>query len=139
MTSEIAATICKPEAFFIPGVFGNLFAVYIPPHEEKYAGDNVLIIPPFAEEMMRVRRMMSLQARKLSSMAAAAAVPTSTGVTAAGSVAGLAAVIQCIDTRGRLVRSLDTRLLYGSRGKRAKSGLRFSRNASRPSFASSLI
>ena len=45
------------------------------------------------------------------------AVPTSTGATAAGSVRTRAAMIQ--------MRTLDTRP-YGRRGKREKSGARFS-------------
>jgi exosortase A-associated hydrolase 2 len=59
---------CNLQAFFLPGVAGKLFAVYIPPNRDRDAGENVLVVPPFAEEMTRVRRMVNLQARRLSSI-----------------------------------------------------------------------
>ena len=58
----------------------------------------------------------------------ASEVPTSTGATDAGSVRTRAAITQM-----RTALTAQARL-----GKRAKSGLRFSRYASRPSCASSL-
>jgi len=66
--SDYQATPSQPEAFFLQGVAGKLLAVYIPPDRNKSVGENILIVPPFAEEMMRVRRMVSLQARRLSSI-----------------------------------------------------------------------
>ena len=56
-------------------------------------------------------------------------MPTSTGATAAGSVRTRAAITQ-------MRTALPAR--YARLGKREKSGLRFSRYASRPSCASSL-
>ena len=58
----------KLETFFLPGVAGNLFAIYVPPDRAFTQGKSVLIVPPFAEEMTRSRRMVSFQARRLSSV-----------------------------------------------------------------------
>lgn len=68
MSSDADSALCTPEAFFLPGVAGRIYAVYFPPNRYKSTGESVLVVPPFAEEMMRVRRMMSLQARKLSAI-----------------------------------------------------------------------
>ncbi len=50
---------------FISGVAGKLFVLEFVP-ESPIAG-TVLVIPPFAEEMNRSRRMLNLQARQLAS------------------------------------------------------------------------
>lgn len=52
------------EAFFLPGVSGNLFALY---HSPAYPDKQrcVLVVPPFAEELNKSRRMLNLQARCL--------------------------------------------------------------------------
>ena len=65
--------------------------------------------------------------------------PTSTGPTAAGSVAGLAASSQIRAVEGTGVAVTFGRSAQGRRGKREKSGLRFSRNAWLPSCASSVV
>ena len=62
-------------------------------------------------------------------------MPTSTGTTAAGSVAGRAASSQ---TRGPLTATAAALTAHGNRGYFEKSGLRFSRNAFLPSLASSV-
>lgn len=56
------------EVFFLPGISGNLYAMYTPAHPDRSINETVIIIPPFAGEMNRARRMMSLQARHLSDM-----------------------------------------------------------------------
>lgn len=51
--------------FFLPGTTGRLFAIY---HSWRPAADNAInfvYVPPFAEEMNRSRRMVSVQAREL--------------------------------------------------------------------------
>jgi hypothetical protein len=67
----------------------------------------------------------------------ASAVPTSTGASPTGRVFGRAAISQMRTTLGVAVPVLMRRA-YGRRGKREKSGARFSRKAVRPSAASSL-
>lgn len=52
-------------AFFIPGAAGKLFALYHAPRDgASYRGD-VILLPPFAEEMNKSRHMLALQARAL--------------------------------------------------------------------------
>ena len=67
----------------------------------------------------------------------AEAVPTTTGTTAAHSVAGRAASSHVETNPGR-TESVRTAIGYGSRGNFEKSGVRFSTKALRPSFASSV-
>ena len=52
------------EAFFLPGTSGNLFSLYHPPSNQNQQRC-VLVVPPFAEEMNKSRRMLSLQASSL--------------------------------------------------------------------------
>jgi len=52
------------EACFLQGVAGPIFAIYFPPHGAS-AERAVILLPPFAEEMNRSRRMLVLQARRL--------------------------------------------------------------------------
>ncbi|HKE45076.1 MAG TPA: hydrolase 2, exosortase A system-associated [Steroidobacteraceae bacterium] len=51
------------EAFFLPGDHGDLHAVLYRPPARARGG--VLFFPPFAEEMNRSRRMITLQAREM--------------------------------------------------------------------------
>ncbi len=53
-----------PEPLFLPGSAGALFALYIPAEQRGDRG--VVLLPPFAEEMNRARRMLRLQAAALS-------------------------------------------------------------------------
>jgi exosortase A-associated hydrolase 2 len=51
------------EPFFLRGVAGRLFCLYVAPRSA--ASQGVLFVPPFAEEMNRCRRQVVLQAREL--------------------------------------------------------------------------
>lgn len=55
----------KGDAFFLSGVAGQIFALYYPPIDPPAQRLDVLLIPPFAEEMNRSRRMFALLARQL--------------------------------------------------------------------------
>ena len=66
--------------------------------------------------------------------ASAAPSPTTTPLSAAGSVAGRMASSQIRNVDGRVVGGR-----HGRRGNREKSGLRFSRKAVEPSCASSVV
>lgn len=52
--------------FFLPGITGDLLACYHPPENPVPGRTDVLLIPPFAEEMNKSRRMYSLLAQRLS-------------------------------------------------------------------------
>lgn len=52
------------EPCFLQGGAGPIFAIYFPP-QGATAARAVVLVPPFAEEMNRSRRMLSLQARQL--------------------------------------------------------------------------
>jgi alpha/beta superfamily hydrolase len=52
-----------PEPHFIAGHGGQLFALHFP--SEKPSGRALLVLPPFAEELNKTRRMLSLAARAL--------------------------------------------------------------------------
>ena len=54
------------QPFFLQGSAGRLFAVYTPAADGCQHGHDVLVVPPFAEEMNRSRRMTSALARRLS-------------------------------------------------------------------------
>ena len=56
------------EPFFIEGKSGPLFAIYHSPGEQQDRRADIILVPPFAEEMNRCRRMMYLQARALSAV-----------------------------------------------------------------------
>ncbi len=58
-----AAAVVKPHAFVLPGSRGGLCALYFAPQRDVPAKGDVLVVPPFAEEMNRCRAMVSLQAR----------------------------------------------------------------------------
>ncbi len=56
------------QPFHLDGPSGRLFAIYhapAGPDRDPDSGANVIVVPPFAEEMNRSRRMMALQARAL--------------------------------------------------------------------------
>jgi exosortase A-associated hydrolase 2 len=57
-----------PKPFFMAGAADELFAVHYPPSAGVAAGDGVLFIPPFAEEMNKCRRMCAIMARHLSTL-----------------------------------------------------------------------
>lgn len=52
-----------PRPFILQGSRGGLCAVYFAPHDGTSPRGDVLVVPPFAEEMNRCRAMVSLQAR----------------------------------------------------------------------------
>jgi len=49
--------------FYLRGTGGHLLAVYYPPLAAPHPSGDVLVVPPFAEEMNRCRAMVSMQAR----------------------------------------------------------------------------
>ncbi|MBS0446991.1 MAG: hydrolase 1, exosortase A system-associated [Proteobacteria bacterium] len=57
-----------PRPFLLQGSRGALFAVYFPPAGTPHPAGDVLVVPPFAEEMNRCRAMLSLQARALAAI-----------------------------------------------------------------------
>jgi len=56
------------EPFFLSSPHGRLFSVYFPPSLRKPPLGGVLFVPPFAEELNKARRQMSLQARALAGL-----------------------------------------------------------------------
>ena len=48
-----AAAVVKPHAFVLPGSRGGLCALYFAPQRGVPAKGDVLVVPPFAEEMNR--------------------------------------------------------------------------------------
>ncbi len=56
------------DAFFIPGEAGQLLAIYTSPSKSCDLTENIVVVPAFSEEMNRARRMVSLQARRLSTI-----------------------------------------------------------------------
>lgn len=64
-----------PDPHFIEGPSGPLFTVtYAPPGADQSAHAGALILPPFAEEMNRSRRMMALLGRALAARGIVATV-----------------------------------------------------------------
>jgi len=57
--------MAPPTGFFLPGVRGNLFAVYYPPAESAGAGEDVLYVHPFANEMFASRNVITALCREL--------------------------------------------------------------------------
>ncbi len=53
------------EAFFLPSQSGQLFAIYYPPIDPLVNRLDVLLVPPFAEEMNKSRRMFAMLAEQL--------------------------------------------------------------------------
>ncbi len=62
------------EPFFLDGRAGRLFSVYYRPEPARSECTGLVFVPPFAEEMNRTRRMVSLQARELASLGVAVLV-----------------------------------------------------------------
>ncbi|MDT8383066.1 MAG: hydrolase 2, exosortase A system-associated [Gammaproteobacteria bacterium] len=60
------AAVLSP--FFLPGSAGQLFSLYFRPGQEGHPEHFILLFPPFAEELNKARRMLSLQARKFAAM-----------------------------------------------------------------------
>lgn len=60
------AAVLSP--FFLSGSAGNLFSLYFKPGQEEPPEHVILLFPPFAEELNKARRMISLQARKFAAM-----------------------------------------------------------------------
>jgi exosortase A-associated hydrolase 2 len=52
--------------FFLTGTAGKIYSIYHPARIAVTQRRDLLIVPPFAEEMNRSRRMLALQARALS-------------------------------------------------------------------------
>lgn len=63
------------EPFFLPSYAGNIFCVYFPPNIATDTGKDLLFFPPFAEELNKSRRMVSLQARALSRLGFGVLIP----------------------------------------------------------------
>lgn len=57
-------TAAAPSAFVLDGSRGGLCAMYFQPRPGVPIRGDVLVVPPFAEEMNRCRAMVSLQARE---------------------------------------------------------------------------
>ena len=66
MTRADPNVVHKP--FFLPGSSGRLFALHMQPVDTGPPSRGVLFFPPFAEEMNKSRRMVSLQARRVAAM-----------------------------------------------------------------------
>lgn len=58
------STDAPAQAFYLRGSAGNLFAIYHPASNPEKQRHDVILLPPFAEEMNKSRRMLSLQARE---------------------------------------------------------------------------
>ena len=58
------------EPLFLPGSAGTLFGLYVPAKQPSDRG--VVLVPPFAEEMNRARRMLRAQAAALAAAGTAA-------------------------------------------------------------------
>ena len=61
----IGAPCPGPRPFLLNGSRGNLLATYFAPCGEPHPAGDILVVPPFAEEMNRCRAMVALQARAL--------------------------------------------------------------------------
>lgn len=62
-------TTTPAQPFFFAGPAGDLFALYYPPHTPtSRSRHDVVLVPPFAEEMNKSRRMLALQARALNAL-----------------------------------------------------------------------
>lgn len=54
--------------FFLQCEAGDIFCIYYPPNNRREKNEDVLLIPPFAEEMNKSRKMFAMQARLLNSL-----------------------------------------------------------------------
>ena len=61
----ISAPFPGPRPFLLNGSRGSLLATYFAPCAEPHPAGDILVVPPFAEEMNRCRAMVALQARAL--------------------------------------------------------------------------
>ena len=61
------------EPHFLPATPGQRFCLYYPPLRAEKPQRGVVYVPPFAEEMNKVRRMAALQARRLAALGVAVA------------------------------------------------------------------
>jgi exosortase A-associated hydrolase 2 len=66
--------VASAKVFYLPGQGGELFVCYYPPSTESGTKGHVVFVPPFAEEMNHSRRMISIQARRLSEIGYGAVV-----------------------------------------------------------------
>jgi len=66
VTTADPGLVHKP--FFLPGSAGKLFALHLRPAGPEVPSKGILFFPPFAEEMNKSRRMVSLQARRMVAM-----------------------------------------------------------------------
>jgi exosortase A-associated hydrolase 2 len=64
----IAAVRTPAEPIFLKGGAGRLFAIYHNAIVGVPSGGAVLLVPPFAEEMNKSRRMLAMMARRMSAM-----------------------------------------------------------------------
>jgi len=55
----------KMDPFFLSSVAGKIFVAYHPADAKQSFSDDVIIVPPFAEEMNKSRRMVSMLAARL--------------------------------------------------------------------------
>lgn len=62
------------QVLFLPGVAGALFTRYRPPRRGARHNLNILVVPPFAEEMNKSRRMFTLLAQRLSEIGVGTAI-----------------------------------------------------------------
>lgn len=60
------SAVKKP--FFLTGSFGDIFCSFIMPSDNKAVTRAVVFFPPFAEEMNKSRRMVTLQAERLANL-----------------------------------------------------------------------
>lgn len=60
-----AVPVAIQRPFFLPGEPGRLFAIYHQPLGDAPPWGNVLVVPPFNEEMNRCRSLVTLQAQAL--------------------------------------------------------------------------
>ena len=63
--SGAATADSDPHVFLLDGSRGALFAAYFAPTGTPHPAGDILVVPPFAEEMNRCRAMVTLQARAL--------------------------------------------------------------------------
>lgn len=109
-----------PLAFMLQGSRGGLCALYYPPRAGVVPRGDMLVVPPFAEEMNRCRAMVSMQARALADQGVGTLVldPHGTGDSAGDFVDATWA--QWRDDLGRGIGWLDAH----GHGCRALLGLR---------------
>jgi len=118
VTSGVSAVDLQP--FFLQGSAGRIFCVYYGPAGGVAPAAGILYAPPFAEEMNKSRRQVSLQARALAATGFGVLVPDLFGTGDSDGELGDARWDIWLDDLGRaadwLRRKTDTRLsLWGLR------------------------